>query len=174
MLPKWLNPSVANLSLTLRGSDAKSKCCLSNVFQATLWVECLSVPSSIQTLACYHMCSGGTDDINNLCNLKGNHRNTFSSLLFALVDDSTAPPVTCFNFDMPHAVQVSKSSQCFQNNIQPLWPATIFSYPSPKSLVYFFASYATLGNDFPSGTTLQKIQSMQFDLKFRCIFKEKI
>ena len=66
MLPKGLNPSVANPNLTLRGSDANDGCISSNFFQARESAGCLATPSFTCFSSCYFISTTVLDDMNNL------------------------------------------------------------------------------------------------------------
>ena len=74
MFPYGLNPSAANPSLTLRGSDANSTCLSSNSFQASESAGCLITPSFVRPVACHFILVASSDDRKSHCNLgfKGN------------------------------------------------------------------------------------------------------
>jgi hypothetical protein len=154
MLPKGLNPSDDKPSLTLSGPKANSGYRSSNSFHASPSAGCLSTPSFVRLSACYFMCEAVFCDINNLCNLgfKGNHHKTFFGFLFDICDESSPPFLVCFHFEASHLVHLSSFSLSFQNSIQPLGYAGIFSYPSPKSFMNFLASHVSLGSFASEGT----------------------
>jgi hypothetical protein len=117
MLPNGLNPSNISPSLTLRGSDAKSRCFSSNDFHASPSAECLNTPSFVRPSACHLIFAAVCCDINNLCKrgISGNHRNT---LMGCLLDGRDYPSlISSFHFDNPYFVQKSKCSLSFQNNV---------------------------------------------------------
>ena len=74
MFPYGLNPSTANPSLTLQGSDANSTCLSSNSFQALESAGCLITLSFVQPVACHFILVASLDDRKSRCNLgfKGN------------------------------------------------------------------------------------------------------
>lgn len=56
LLPKGLNPSAANQSLALYGSDAKSLYSESNIFQAILLARSCNTQLLVRPSACHFMC----------------------------------------------------------------------------------------------------------------------
>ena len=74
MFPYGLNPSTANPSLTLRGSNANSTYLSSNTFQASESAGCLITSSFVQPVACHFILVASLDDRKSRCNLgfKGN------------------------------------------------------------------------------------------------------
>jgi hypothetical protein len=147
MFPKGLNLSATKPSLTLRGSEANSRCRASNDFHALPSAGCLNMPSFVQASTCHLIWVIECFDINNLCSLdiNGNHRNTLTGFLFDIRDDTSSSLVSSFHFDFSHTIQLFNLLLSLQNNIQSLRHAGIFSYPSLKSLKYFLTSYVLLG-----------------------------
>jgi len=164
MFPKGLKPSDASPSLTFRGFDAKSGCSVLNALQASPSAGCLSTSSFVHSLACHLMWEAVCCDMYNLCNLdaNGNHRKTFTGRLFNVRDDPSSLIISSFHFDFPHTVHVSNFSFSFQNSIQLFRQAGIFSYPSPKSLKYFLASYVLLGKAGSSVGTNSLMNSRKY------------
>jgi len=106
MFPKGLKPSDASPNLTFCGSDAKSRCSVSNAVQASPSAGCLSTPSFMRPLVCHLMWEAVCCDMYNLCNLEanGNHRNTFIDRLFNVRDDPSSSVTSSFHFDAPDVV----------------------------------------------------------------------
>ena len=96
IFPYGLNPSDANPSLTLRGSDENSMYLESNDFQASESIRCLSNPSFTRPLACHFIWLAVLGDINSHCNLgfKGNHRKIFAGFFFFFFGGSISTLLT--------------------------------------------------------------------------------
>ena len=157
ILPKGLNPSKVRPSLTFLLLDEKSGYKLLNDFRASPSAGCLNMPSFVQPSACHLILCAVRCYMNNLCNLGiiGNHCNTLTGHF--LLDDIGWPSLSkwtsSFHLDRPHLTHKSKSLLFFQNSIQLLWHAKIFSYPSPTSLRNFLASYVLTGKASPSSSS---------------------
>ena len=90
MFPYGLNPSVANPSLTLWGSDANSTYLSSNSFQASKSAGCLITPSFVRPVACHFILVASSDDRKSCCNLdfKENQCRTFTAFFLLLLDET--------------------------------------------------------------------------------------
>jgi hypothetical protein len=97
----------------------------------------------------FYMLSHIGRSMHNLCSrgMSVNHLNTFIGCFFLddMTSSSSSKCVSALYLNSPHAVHESKSLLSFQNNIQSLWHAGIFSYPRPLELRNFFASYVLIG-----------------------------
>jgi hypothetical protein len=150
MFPKGLNPSAVKPSRTFLLSAIKSECKMSNNFHASPSAGCLNTPSLVWPSTCHLIWGAVCSDMNNLCNrgMSGNHLNIFTGRFF--LADMTSPSlsicVSALHLDSPHTVHESNYLLSFQDNIQSLRHAGIFSYPRPMTLRNFFASYIFSGN----------------------------
>jgi hypothetical protein len=150
MLPKGLNPSAVKPSRAFLLSAIKSVCKMSNDLHASPSAGCLNTPSLVRPSACHLIWGAVCSDMNNLCNrgMSGNHLKIFTGHFF--LTDMTSPSssicVSALYLDSPHTVHESNYLLSFQNNIQSLRHAEIFSYPRPMTLRNFFASYVLSGN----------------------------
>jgi len=150
MFLKGLNPSAVKPSRPFLLSVIKSGCKMSNDLFASLSAECLNTPSLVRPSACHLIWGAVCSDMNNLCNrgMSGNHLNILTGHFF--LADMTSPSssicVSALHLDSPHTVHESNYLLSFQNNIQSLRHAGIFSYPRPMKLRNFFASYILTGN----------------------------
>jgi hypothetical protein len=150
MFPKGLNPSAVKPSRTFLLSAIKFGCKMSNDLHTSLSAGCLNTPSLVRLFACHLIWGVVCSDMNNLCN-RGDewkppqhlHRTFF---LADMTSPSSSICVSALHLDSPHTVHESNSLLSFQNNIQSLRHAEIFSYPRPMKLWNFFASYVLTGN----------------------------
>ena len=132
MIPKRLNPSATNPSLTLQGSDENYKCVVSNIFHASESAGCRITPSSVRPLTCHFIELARSGDRNSRCNLgfKGNHHRIFATFFFPLLDEALLPitPASfAFHLETLQQGHASSNEFSFQNSIQSLGQACIFS-----------------------------------------------
>jgi hypothetical protein len=142
ILPNGLNPSKVRPSLMFLLSNEKSKYKLSNDFHASPSAECLNTSSFVRASVCHFILCAVRCNMNNLYNL-GINENQCNSLAgrFLLANigwPSSSKSTSSFHLDCPHLRHESKPLLSFQNSIQSLRHAGIFSYPSPMSLRNFF------------------------------------
>ena len=98
IFPYRLNPSAANPSLTLQGSDENSMYLESNDFQASELAGYLNNPSFTWPSTCYFICLAVSGDINSHCNLgfKGNRYRIFAGFFFFFLKEAL---VLCWPLD---------------------------------------------------------------------------
>ena len=133
ILENGLNPSAANSSLTLRGSDVNSTYLESNDFQALELAGFLINLSFVRPSTCHFMWGAISGDINNPFNLgfRGNHLKIFAAFFFnfleaAFVFFGTSASLLA-HLEWLQFEQASRLEFSFQNNIQSLGQASIFS-----------------------------------------------
>ena len=122
-IPKGLNPSAANPSLTLQGLDKNCKCLMSNIFHAFESAGCRITLSFVRPLTCHFIELTNSGDKNSHCNLgfKGNHRRIFAAFFFPLLDEALLPIMDAsfvfhlLSLQQGHAPRLTFS---FQNSIQ--------------------------------------------------------
>ena len=120
MFPYRLNPSVANPSLTLWGSDANSTYLSSNSFQASESAGCLITPSFVWPVACHFILVASSDDRKSCCNLdfKENQCRTFTAFFLLLHDEAYVLSSTSdsggFHLDSSQCGQASRLLFSFQ------------------------------------------------------------
>ena len=128
-----LNPSLANPSLTFRGSNAKSGCSESKVFQASEYAGCLNFPSLGRPFSCHFIESTIFDDIYNflILGLRGKYLNTLARTGGEITLQETFflrfRHTLSLYLEAPQLGHVSSFSCSFQNKIQSLGQAWIFS-----------------------------------------------
>ena len=130
-IPKGLNPSATNPSLTLRGSDENCKCLVSNIFHAFESAGCRITLSSGRPLTCHFIELARSGDKNSRCNLgfKGNHHRIFANFFFPLLEEALLPVIDAsFFFHLLSLQQghASRLTSSFQNSIQSFGQAWVF------------------------------------------------